>query len=136
MPQTVRLECEMRDPENAASCSAGPSSTWSAFKNIRISEDIETTCSSLGTGRQVLCSMSFALKAIVNILQTFIDTKNASGSVRRITSMFQRQAMESCSLLHRRNPVKGFRLRSILFGLGHHDQYGPHRYETQECLVL
>ncbi|KAI4260734.1 MAG: hypothetical protein LQ352_000126 [Teloschistes flavicans] len=42
----------MRDPENADLCSAGPSSTWSGFENLQISEVVETTCSSLGTGRQ------------------------------------------------------------------------------------
>lgn len=49
MPQSVRPEFEMRDSKTAASCSAEPSSIWSDFKNIRIIEEIETTCISLET---------------------------------------------------------------------------------------
>lgn len=136
MPQPVRPEFEMRDLENAALCSAEPSSTWSGFKNIQISEEIETTCSSLGTGRQVMCSRFLALKALANIMQPFTDTRNASGSVQRITSLLQRRAMDSCSLLHRQNPTRGVRLRSAPFRLGHHDQYGPPHCGTQACWGL
>lgn len=86
---------------NAASYLPETNSAWSGFKDIQISEEIETTCSSLGTGGQVMCPRFLALKTLANILQPFVDTRNASASVQRITSRLQRRAMDSCSLLHR-----------------------------------
>ncbi len=121
---------------NAASYLLKTNSAWSAFKNIQISKEIETTCSSLRTGKQMMCPRFLALKTLVNILQPFIDIRNTFVSVQRIMFWLQWWVMNSCSLLHRQNSVRGFQLRSLTFKLRHHDQYSLSHCETQACWVL
>ena len=53
---------------NAASYLPETNSAWSAFKNIQISEEIETTYSSVGAGGQVMCPGFLALRTLANIL--------------------------------------------------------------------
>ncbi len=106
IPQPVRPEFEMRNPKNAALYSAEASSTSSGFKNMhQMSKVVETTGSSLGTGKQVMCAMFVSLNA----------------------------QYWQCSISHRLQ--KRFRVSPSRESLRHHDQYGPPYCRTQACWV-
>ena len=127
---TRETHLEMRDTKNAVSCLAESSSVWLGFKNIQINEIVETTC------REIIASLSWSWKLNTDISQLFIDIRNTSTSIQRITSRLQQRVMNSCSLLHREDFVRELRLESNSFELERFDQYDFKHCETQESWVL
>lgn len=111
---------------------------WSGFKNIQISEKIETTCSSLRMSVQVIFfSFVFVECSVLTIF-------NSSQTLQMLLHQFR----ESCcfdfnktswTLVHfftDKVMSENLNFNSFLLNLRHHDQYNSPHCSTTSCSVL